>query len=50
MFEQAIALDPQYALAYARLSVTYWRGFFLEPGPAEPGAGLGAGATGGSLE
>ena len=25
MFEKAIALDPQYATAYAGLSLTYWR-------------------------
>jgi tetratricopeptide (TPR) repeat protein len=33
MFEQAIALDPHYALAYARLSATYWRDSFWSPDP-----------------
>jgi adenylate cyclase len=33
MFEQAIALDPQYAAAYAHLSFTYWRDSFWSPDP-----------------
>jgi adenylate cyclase len=41
-FEKAIALDPQYAEAYAALGLAYW----LECGPPDPGARDGAGATG----
>jgi tetratricopeptide (TPR) repeat protein len=33
MFEQAIALDPQYAAAYALLSVTYWLESLWSPDP-----------------
>jgi tetratricopeptide (TPR) repeat protein len=33
LFEQAIALDPQYALAYALLSVTYWLESRWSPDP-----------------
>jgi tetratricopeptide (TPR) repeat protein len=33
MFEQAIALDPQYAAAYAWLSWTYWRESYWSPDP-----------------
>ena len=48
MFEKAIALDPQYAEAYAWLGWTYWHGvdLALECGPPDPGACVGAGATG----
>ncbi|MBI3249469.1 MAG: tetratricopeptide repeat protein [Deltaproteobacteria bacterium] len=33
MFEQVIALDPQYAAAYALLSATYWRESVWNPDP-----------------
>ncbi|MBI3796115.1 MAG: tetratricopeptide repeat protein [Deltaproteobacteria bacterium] len=33
MFEQVIALDPQYASAYALLSATYWRESVWNPDP-----------------
>jgi adenylate cyclase len=33
MFEQATALDPQYAEAYAALSWTYWRESYWNPDP-----------------
>jgi adenylate cyclase len=33
LFEQAIALDPRYALAYAFLSFTYWRDSGWSPDP-----------------
>ena len=48
MFEKAIALDPQYAEAYAQLGLTYWLewSLALECRPPDPGAGVGAGATG----
>ena len=48
MFEKAIALDPQYAEAYAWLGVDLLRGvgLALECRPPDPGARVGAGATG----
>ena len=48
LFEKAIALDPQYAEAYAWLGMTYWLEWVcaLECGPPDPGARVGAGATG----
>ena len=51
LFEKAVALDPQYAEAYASLAWTYWHGMglALEYGPPNPRAGVGAGAPGGSL-
>jgi adenylate cyclase len=36
MFEQAITLDPQYAAAYASLSMTYWRDSYWSPDPQNP--------------
>jgi TolB-like protein/Tfp pilus assembly protein PilF len=35
MFEKAIALDPQYAAAYAALGMTYWMEWF-SPGSSDP--------------
>ena len=48
MFEKAIALDPQYAEAYAWLGCDLLAGvgLALECGPPDPGARVGAGATG----
>ena len=33
MFEQAVALDPQYAGAYAELGRTYWLEWYLQWNP-----------------
>ena len=47
MFERAIALDPQYAEAYAYLGryLLYRMELALESGPPDPGAGVSDGTT-----
>ena len=50
LFEQAIALDPNFALAYAQLSwLQSWIYFSIDPTAARPGAGARRPRTGDAI-